>query len=76
MVAASYTSFLIRLWRLAKGQMRVRIEQIQTGEVVQVKSLEEATAWLDIHSAKPPAPALTTTSTLLSTADEEGGEGE
>jgi hypothetical protein len=44
MVAASYTSFLIRLWRLAQGQMRVRIEHIQSGEVVQVNSLEEATA--------------------------------
>jgi hypothetical protein len=51
MVAASYTSFLIRLWRLAQGQMRVKIEHIQTGEVAQVNSLEEATVWLELHSA-------------------------
>ncbi len=75
-MATSYTSFLIRLWRLAQGQMRVRIEHIQSGEVVQVKSLEEATAWLDVHSAKPPATASMTPSTFLTTTDEEGGEGE
>jgi hypothetical protein len=75
-MAASYTSFLIRLWRLAEGQTRVRIEHIQSGEVVQVNSLEEATAWLDVHSAKPAAAALMTPSTFLSTADEEGGDGE
>ncbi len=55
MVAASYTSFLIRLWRLAQGQMRVKIEHIQTGEVAQVASMADALLWLEGHADEPSA---------------------
>ncbi len=41
-----YTSFLIRHWQLAEGELRITVEHIQTGAVITVASLEAATRWL------------------------------
>lgn len=42
-----YSSFLIRCWRLDDGEQRIKIEHIQTGQVMQVMTLAAAVGWLD-----------------------------
>ena len=49
-----YSSFLIRLWGLGEGQLRVRLEHIQSGEVMQVETLKEALAWVEARANGPP----------------------
>lgn len=41
-----YTSFLIRHWQLAEGELRITVEHIQTGAAITVASLDAATSWL------------------------------
>ena len=41
-----YRSFLVRVWRLGDGQVRVEVERVQTGERLRGVSLETALAWL------------------------------
>lgn len=42
-----YSSFLVRCWHLASGERRVRVEHVQTGEVLHATTLEDAFAWMD-----------------------------
>ena len=42
-----YCSFLVRCWHLANGQRRVRVEHVQTGEVLHAATLDAALAWMD-----------------------------
>jgi hypothetical protein len=46
-----YCSFLVRCWSLAEGQRRVRVEHVQTGEVLHAATLEAALAWMDARAA-------------------------
>ena len=39
-------SFLVRWWDLSRGEQRVEIEHIQTGEKTFVPSLAAATGWI------------------------------
>lgn len=47
-----YCSFLVRCWSLANGERRVRVEHVQTGEVLHTVRLEEALAWIDARAAR------------------------
>ena len=49
-----YSSFLMRLWCLDEGQLRVRLEHIQSGEVMQMETLKEALAWVEARANAPP----------------------
>ena len=48
-----YCSFLVRCWHLADGQRRVRVEHVQTGEVLHAATLEAALAWMDAWVIRP-----------------------
>ncbi len=48
-----YASFVIRCWRLTHEERRIKIEHLQSGEVVQVLTLPEAVAWLEAHWEEP-----------------------
>ena len=57
-----YTSFLLRHWQLAAGEVRITVEHIQTGAAITVASLAAATSWLGEQTApgnpcEPPPPA-------------------
>jgi hypothetical protein len=41
-----YASFLIRCWRFDSGTERIKVEHIQSGDNVQLSSLDDAIAWL------------------------------
>lgn len=45
-----YCSFLVRCWYLADGQRRVRVEHVQTGEVLHAATLDAALAWMDARA--------------------------
>lgn len=51
-----YTSFLLRHWHLAEGELRITVEQLQTGAAVTVPSLAAATAWLGEQTASASSP--------------------
>jgi hypothetical protein len=46
-----YCSFLVRCWHLANGERRVRVEHVQTGEVLHAATLEDTLAWMDARAA-------------------------
>ena len=49
-----YSSYLMRLWCLEGERMQIKLEHIQSGEKVQVESLEEILAWVDKRAQGPP----------------------
>lgn len=53
-VSRPYSSFLIRYWPRYRNQTRVRVEHVQSGDITQVGSLEEAMRWLEGQSNAPP----------------------
>ena len=46
-----YTSFLLRHWHLAEGEVRITVEHLQTGAAITVASLAAATSWLGEQTA-------------------------
>lgn len=54
-----YTSFLIRHWQRAEGELRITVEHIQTGATITVASLEDATIWLGGQATPDNALTLT-----------------
>ena len=59
-----YCSFLVRCWHLADGQRRVRVEHVQTGEVLHAATMQDALAWMDARAVvvgdEAPGAPLTT----------------
>lgn len=57
MAARHYSSFLLRYWQSGQQgkQTRIKLEHIQSGEVVRVKTVAEALAWLEERANGPPA---------------------
>ena len=55
--ARHYSSFLLRCWRSGKDgrAASIKLEHIQSGEVVRVTSWEEARLWLEKRANGPPA---------------------
>ena len=43
-------SFLVRCWRLGRGEQRFEVEYIQSGERTVVASLAAACAWIDARA--------------------------
>ena len=41
-----YNSFLLRCWHVGDGELRIKLEHIQSGGSVQVDTYEAATDWL------------------------------
>ena len=56
MAARCYSSFLLRYWHSGKdgGAASIKLEHIQSGEVVRLGSLKEALAWLEERANGPP----------------------
>ncbi|HSH83477.1 MAG TPA: hypothetical protein VLA19_33505 [Herpetosiphonaceae bacterium] len=56
-----YSSFLLRCWHVGEGELRIKIEHIQSGDSTQVDTYEAAVAWLSEQCARtavdPPAPS-------------------
>ncbi len=54
-----YGSFLLRCWHVGEGELRIKVEHIQSGDSTQVDTYEAAVAWLSERSARtatdPPA---------------------
>ena len=46
-----YNSFLLRCWHVRDGELRIKLEHIQSGNAAQVETYEAATAWLSEHCA-------------------------
>ncbi len=46
-----YNSFLLRCWHVGAGELRIKIEHIQSSESAQVNTYEAATDWLSEHCA-------------------------
>ncbi len=46
-----YNSFLLRCWDVGQGELRIKIEHIQSGGSVQVDTHEAAADWLSKHCA-------------------------
>ncbi len=44
-----YSSFLLRCWHVGQGELRIKIEHIQSGDSTQVDTYEAAVAWLSEH---------------------------
>ena len=53
-MARTYTSFLLRCWRLASGALRIEIEQIPTGSRTVVPSFPLGTEWMEARSKEVP----------------------
>ena len=51
-----YSSFLLRCWHAGDGQLRIKLEHVQSGDCVQVETDGAATAWLSEHCAAPHEP--------------------
>ncbi len=49
-----YSSFLLRCSHVGKGELRIKIEHIQSGDSTQVDTYEAAVAWLAGHCATVP----------------------
>jgi hypothetical protein len=54
-----YASFLLRCWRLASGEQRIKVEHVQSGASTQVETLAAALAWLEAHPTSPVRDAAT-----------------
>lgn len=52
-----HQSFLLRVWRLARGRSRVEVEHVPSGERALVGSVGEALAWIQARSQGTPPPA-------------------
>ncbi len=48
-----YNSFLLRCWPVGDGELRIKLEHIQSGNGAQVETYEAALAWLSEHCATP-----------------------
>ncbi len=48
-----YSSFLLRCWHVGEGELRIKIEHIQSGESTQVDSCEAALAWMSERYSEP-----------------------
>ncbi len=48
-----YSSFLLRCWHVGEGELRIKIEHIQSGDSTQVETYEAAVAWLSERCARP-----------------------
>ncbi len=46
-----YNSFLLRCWHVGRGELRIKIEQIQSGDSTQVETWEAALDWMSGHCA-------------------------
>ncbi len=46
-----YSSFLLRCWHVGRGELRIKLEHIQSGNSAQVDTYEAALAWLSEHCA-------------------------
>jgi hypothetical protein len=55
-VVKLYSSYLLRCWRSGEeGEVEsVRLQHIQSGEVIRVASLKEALAWLEEQALELP----------------------
>ncbi len=52
-----YSSYLLRCWHVGEGDLRIKLEHIQSGASTQVDSYEGALAWLAGHrDPEPGAP--------------------
>ncbi len=50
-----YSSFLLRCWHVGEGELRIKLEHIQSGTSTQVNTYEAALAWLSGHGARSAA---------------------
>ncbi len=46
-----YSSFLLRCWHVGQGELRIKLEHIQSGDSAQVDTYEAALAWLSKYCA-------------------------
>ena len=46
-----YNSFLLRCWHVRDGELRIKLEHIQSGNGAQVETYEAALSWLSKHCA-------------------------
>ncbi len=46
-----YSSFLLRCWHVGEGELRIKLEHIQSAEAVQVETWEAAFDWMSEHCA-------------------------
>jgi hypothetical protein len=70
-MARRYASFLIRCWRLDRGELRIKVEHIQTGESSQVATHAEALAWITSQWVDRPDPPAVTSG---DSETDEGGD--
>ena len=70
-------SFLVRWWDLSRGEVRVEIEHIQTGEKAFVPSLAAAIEWIGVRGDGRPSrspPTRLEPARLVLGAAEDGGD--
>ncbi len=48
-----YSSFLLRCWRVGEGELRIKIEHIQSGNETQANTYEAALVWLSERCCGP-----------------------
>ena len=48
-----YSSYLMRLWCLEEGELRIKLKHVQSGEKVQVETFDEAVAWVEARANSP-----------------------
>ncbi len=49
-----YNSFLLRCWRVGEGELRIKIEHVQSGDSTRVSTCEAAIEWLSERCAEAP----------------------
>lgn len=53
-MAKQHQSFVIRCWKLDRGEERIEIEHIQSGEKYLARSTAEANEWICARMNDPP----------------------
>jgi hypothetical protein len=70
-----HQSFLLRVWRLARGRSRVEVEHIQSGERALVGSVADALAWIQARSQGTPPPTGSEGASGVARGERDGAPG-
>ncbi len=44
-----YNSFLLRCWHVGEGELRIKVEHVQSGDSTRVVTFQTAVAWLSVR---------------------------
>ena len=70
-----HQSFLLRVWRLARGRSRVEVEHVPSGERALVGSVGEALAWIQARSQGTPPPTGAEGASSVARGERDGAPG-